>query len=543
MTKDFSTALQTTLSGNPTVVTAWVITRRDGNIVRLTDNAQDLVIDGDTYLASPGYNRTAIQILSGVEDDNMDLETVFDDAVISRADIEAGLYELARLDIFIVNFNDTTEIALLKSGLLGNVTSLPSGAVRMQLRSLITRMQQRVVPRTSPTCRAELGDRLCKVPLFPDLVERSVSYDVGEFVTVQTGTSTPTTVSGFLVSGDLDSLTGWTTETGTPSIVASLGSLTPQEGTGFLTGGSEEFSVSQTVDLTIQVNWSASNVDALQSVLNFSVYQGQGNLDALGRVRVCALDANGSVIREMFNSRYGRTLDNNFRAVEDTWQLVRGGGITLPAGTRQLRFYLEGARGPTGGNSQAAFDNLRAEVINTGVTGAQALYENRIYECTTAGTSAGSSPTFNTTVGATTTDGTAVFTARDAFVRHSTVTSVTDRRQFTVSTVDINDSRAIDDWFNVGALVFESGNNIYQTQEIKDWGSSGATVLYLPVPFDITVGDVVYLVPGCDKQRTTCKNKFAIALSTLFPSGNVVNFRGEPDLPGEDAVLAYPDAI
>lgn len=34
-----------------------------------------------------------------------------------------------------------------------------------------------------------------------------------------------------------------------------------------------------------------------------------------------------------------------------------------------------------------------------------------VYECTTAGTSAGSPPAFNTTLGATTTDGTAVFTA------------------------------------------------------------------------------------------------------------------------------------
>lgn len=37
-----------------------------------------------------------------------------------------------------------------------------------------------------------------------------------------------------------------------------------------------------------------------------------------------------------------------------------------------------------------------------------------VYQCTTAGTSAGSAPTFNTTLGATTTDGTAVWTSRGA---------------------------------------------------------------------------------------------------------------------------------
>lgn len=43
-------------------------------------------------------------------------------------------------------------------------------------------------------------------------------------------------------------------------------------------------------------------------------------------------------------------------------------------------------------------------------------------------------------------------------------------------------------------------------------------------------GDRIRLEPGCDKRLETCREKFA----------NVSNFRGFPDIPGEDWLTAYP---
>ena len=53
--------------------------------------------------------------------------------------------------------------------------------------------------------------------------------------------------------------------------------------------------------------------------------------------------------------------------------------------------------------------------------------QERHYECTTAGTSAASPPTFDTTISATTTDGTAVWTARLAWTLPATVNTLTFR--------------------------------------------------------------------------------------------------------------------
>lgn len=46
----------------------------------------------------------------------------------------------------------------------------------------------------------------------------------------------------------------------------------------------------------------------------------------------------------------------------------------------------------------------------------------------------------------------------------------------------------------------------------------------------LAVGDLIELRAGCDRQLSTCRDRFA----------NVANFRGEPHVPGTDAMAFYP---
>lgn len=160
----------------------------------------------------------------------------------------------------------------------------------------------------------------------------------------------------------------------------------------------------------------------------------------------------------------------------------------------------------------------------------QDMYENVYYEATTAGTSASAVPVFDPTVGNTTTDGTVVWTARNAWTRNFIVTGITDRR---IITIDVDEDRAVDDWFNYGVIKFESGLNVNLSREVKDWVQSTKTVtLFLAFPFDIQVGDQGAIYPGCDKRKATCISKF----------NNINNFRGEPYVPGSDEFFNYPDS-
>jgi uncharacterized phage protein (TIGR02218 family) len=56
--------------------------------------------------------------------------------------------------------------------------------------------------------------------------------------------------------------------------------------------------------------------------------------------------------------------------------------------------------------------------------------------------------------------------------------------------------------------------------------------LYEPPAFPPAAGDLVQISEGCDRMLATCAGRF----------GNVLNFRGEPHLPGIDLLTRYPGA-
>jgi len=95
-------------------------------------------------------------------------------------------------------------------------------------------------------------------------------------------------------------------------------------------------------------------------------------------------------------------------------------------------------------------------------------------------------------------------------------------------------NQAPDGWFDFGHLRWISGANAGIRQEVKRWTSATREiVLFLPAPFAISAQDQFEILPGCDKTVETCRDKFA----------NVINFRGEPFVPGQDKIVRFPDAV
>ncbi|MBS3981300.1 MAG: DUF2163 domain-containing protein [Rhodobacteraceae bacterium] len=87
-------------------------------------------------------------------------------------------------------------------------------------------------------------------------------------------------------------------------------------------------------------------------------------------------------------------------------------------------------------------------------------------------------------------------------------------------------------WFTSGTLTWTSGANAGRVTEVLAHGLDGsiATLTLLEAPVRaIAEGDSFTARAGCDKRITTCSATFA----------NVANFRGFPNIPGQDAVLRY----
>lgn len=90
-------------------------------------------------------------------------------------------------------------------------------------------------------------------------------------------------------------------------------------------------------------------------------------------------------------------------------------------------------------------------------------------------------------------------------------------------------------FFDGGLVIWLTGANSGRAMEIRTWDASTRTItLFLPMPDDVAVGDEFDIRPGCLKRLLEdCRDKF----------DNVVNFRGEPYVPGTDAVTgSFPDA-
>jgi len=85
-------------------------------------------------------------------------------------------------------------------------------------------------------------------------------------------------------------------------------------------------------------------------------------------------------------------------------------------------------------------------------------------------------------------------------------------------------------WFNDGIITFTSGAMDGLSVEIKSW--DGLTLnTFLPMQFQPLAGDTFTIEPGCDHTKNDCYGKF----------NNIINFRGEPDIPGMDLILLYPN--
>lgn len=91
-----------------------------------------------------------------------------------------------------------------------------------------------------------------------------------------------------------------------------------------------------------------------------------------------------------------------------------------------------------------------------------------------------------------------------------------------------------DRWFEKGRFRVLSGNAAGLVGAVKNdrLGKDGVRLIELwqalvasPVP-----GDMIRLEAGCDRRADTCRLKFA----------NFDNFRGFPDIPGEDWLMSYP---
>lgn len=151
-------------SGATTLCWCWRITRNDGAAFGFTDHDRDLAFDGTAFEAASGFTGSEISGAVGLNVDTLDVEGALQSDKLNEADLAAGLFDNARIEIYRVNWAAPSMRVLMRYGNLGEV-SRGGSHFRCEVRGLAHALQQPQGRIVQYGCDADLGDARCKVAL------------------------------------------------------------------------------------------------------------------------------------------------------------------------------------------------------------------------------------------------------------------------------------------------------------------------------------------------------------------------------------------
>jgi uncharacterized phage protein (TIGR02218 family) len=151
-------------TGATTLCWCWRITRNDGVKLGFTDHDRDLAFDGTSFEAASGFTGTEISGAVGLNVDALDVEGALKSERLNEADLVAGLYDNALIEIYRVNWAEPDERVLMRYGNLGEV-SRSRHHFKCEIRGLAHELQQPKGRIVQFGCDADLGDARCKIEL------------------------------------------------------------------------------------------------------------------------------------------------------------------------------------------------------------------------------------------------------------------------------------------------------------------------------------------------------------------------------------------
>jgi uncharacterized phage protein (TIGR02218 family) len=155
--------LRAHLDGDATTVChAWRVTRSDGVVLGFSEHDHDLTFTGTVFLAASGFSASGTEENTGLPAATSEVTGGFSNAAISEADLQRGLYDGARVEVFLVNWAMPDQHLLLKVQEIGEVTR-SGGQFRAELRSFAHRLNQPQGRLYGRRCDAALGDARCGI--------------------------------------------------------------------------------------------------------------------------------------------------------------------------------------------------------------------------------------------------------------------------------------------------------------------------------------------------------------------------------------------
>lgn len=153
------------LAGDVTTLChCWRLARGDGTVLGFTDHDRRIICDGTAFEPETGLTASEAKTSLGLAIDTVDVEGALSAAEIREEDILSGVYDGARVETYLVNWQDPTMFARLRVAVIGKLTRR-DGSFVAELESPMVALDQPNGKTIRRECDAELGDGRCGVAL------------------------------------------------------------------------------------------------------------------------------------------------------------------------------------------------------------------------------------------------------------------------------------------------------------------------------------------------------------------------------------------
>lgn len=496
-----------------------LVSRLDGQVFGFTSHDQDITYNGVTYEAMSSLDATEVRQSAGGGVDNLQIRGLLVSDRITDTDIRAGLYDGASVELFCINWADTSMGRLLVlTGTIGEINH-ETGLYRAEIRSLSQRLAQQIVELTSPTCRVRaLGDERCLPPEDPtpafDLDDFQHTRTVGEVVDLKTlNISDDAHAAPYFRYGRAVGLTG--ANDGLEREIKEHEADTIASGAADFNGTNQYLSHVTNSDLeTGDVDFTFAGWVYLDTIAAPQVVLAKWSAvtSSQREYRIWFNDSNQKFTFSVWNFAGPNFADvdaNSGSAIAaGQWYFVRGWHDSV---NNQIGIQVNLATAVTTSYSSGITANS-VEFRFGAQSDIPAYLNGRLQRWGFWKSAGGSGGVLTNT-------------------QHTSLFNSGSSKEYAVLT--IAEKVALVRYWNLSGPPWVDSHASETLTDNNTVGTAGGVVvtatqiiLQEAFPFAVEVGDTFMLEAGCDRTAETCRTKF----------GNIVNLAAEPHIPGVDQI-------
>ncbi len=513
------------------------IAKKNGDVIRLSTHDGDLTFGGEIYRAENGVLVEPLSRSGDMSPDTASIAGIADGVLITEEDLRVGAFDNASVTLYQVDWLNPEVFMVLMRGSVVQVDH-EEAAWEFRLESRKSVLQRSIGEVYSPFCAARLGDGRCGVNLdgndaLGDPIKAVFTVEsVGEATIAAMGPDLwlcAADLEGYIADGaKVLSLSDRSASLNHATGVSATAPTFDED--GYNDQPTMAFESTQFLSLTTGVDLGSDytiitvgdTMAVPASAIWSDLYAGEirtatGDAGLLSEIivfkRTLSVSETDLVERYIANRYWLTAEEGTFRIA--IWRDHEDGATIVRTWTGSVEFKVP----------ETSPEELKGSIVSATVDLVSEGFQ--IGQVVTVSGTANNDGLWR--VVNSQDDGKRIF-----------VVGLTEGKKDPVAetvsaTLEIDASYTPSEYWAHGKIEWATGRNAGLTSDVYSQESDGGTGaiigLAVPPPYPVNPGDSGFIYAGCDGRRQTCKKKF----------NNLRRFRGYPDLPGWDALNAYPD--